>query len=158
MYYGISKQVIVRKGDKQQISFLRDFNAKNRTQGNKNTVPKRERQLTSRKHGMVKLNVKKSNVKAYGPKSAEEKRSVIDYIFTNKESLDTVKSNTIDWKMDFRTCRTENQWREKRRTHSEHNTILVNIDIASILKSKVKGKTIQEVATKRTEEQYMRKI
>ena len=109
MYYGISKQVIIRKGDKQQISFLRDFNAKDRTQGNKNAVTKRERQLTSRKHGMVKLNVKKSNVKAYGPKSAEKKRSVIDYIFTNKENLDTVKSNTIEQKMDFRAYKTENQ-------------------------------------------------
>ena len=42
--HNISEQIIVGKADKQQVSFLRDFNAKfgNLTEGNKNAVTKGE--------------------------------------------------------------------------------------------------------------------
>ena len=132
MYQEIKDQIIQARQQSQNIIILGDFNAKvgARIKGNKETVTKGGRQIIKLvdKQDMGILNEESEICKGLLSREQGKEKSVIDDVITNKENLQKIRKMIIDENKEYATYRTECQQDQVRKTYSDHNEILMEID------------------------------
>ena len=100
MYESNTKEIQEAREHKQQLIVLRHFNTKVGTtlQGNKETILKRRRLLLKiiQKEAMSLVNADKHRCKELWTREQGKGKSVIDYVITNTEYLNSVKEMKID--------------------------------------------------------------
>ena len=83
-----------------------DFNVKigNHIPGNKEAVSKEERQLKRiiEKYNLNIINANEHKCKRKWTREQGVKRSIIDYVITSQEHMDTIKSMEIDEEKQYR--------------------------------------------------------
>ena len=118
---------------------LGDFNAKIgvRIKGNKETVTKGGRQIVKLvdKQDKVILDEESEICKGLWTREQGEENSVIDYVITNKETLQKRRKLIFDENKEYATYRTECQQDQVRKIYSDHNVILLEIDYIPKLES-----------------------
>ena len=128
----IKDQIIQARQQSQNIIILGDFNAKVRARikGNKETVTKGGRQIIKLvdKQDMGILNEESEICKGLLSREQGKEKSVIDDVITNKENLQKIRKMIIDENKEYATYRTECQQDQVRKTYSDHNEILMEID------------------------------
>ena len=94
MYESITKEIQEAREQQQQVIVIGDFNAKVRTatQGNKETVRKGWRWLLKmiQKENMSLVNADKNRCKGLWTREQGKEKSVIDYVMTNTEYLNSI--------------------------------------------------------------------
>ena len=139
MYEEIKDQIEQTTQQCQNFIILGDFNAKigTTTKGNKETVTKGGRQIIELvdKQDMVMLNEESKICKGLWTREQGKEKSVIDYVITNKENLQKIRKIIIDENKEFATYRTECQQDQVRKTYSDYNVILLEIDYITKLES-----------------------
>ena len=112
-----------------------DFNVKigNHIPGNKEAVSKGERQLKRiiEKYNPSIINANEQKYKRKWTREQGAKRSKIDYVITIQENMDTIKSMEIDEEKQYRLYKIERQNKQIKKTYSDGNAILMNIDFIS---------------------------
>ena len=100
LYKLIAKQIEIAREKHQQVLMVGDFNVKigNHVPGNKETVSKGGRQLKKiiEKYNLNIINANENKCKGKWTREGGEGRSVIDYVITRQEYMDTIKSIEID--------------------------------------------------------------
>ena len=84
---------------------------------------------------MVILNEESEICKGLWTREQGKEKSVIDYVITNKENLQKIRKMIIDENKEYATYRTERQQDQVRKTYSDHNVILLEIDYITKLES-----------------------
>ena len=114
---------------------MEDFNVKigNHILGNKETVSKGVRQLKKiiEKYYLNIINANKHKRKGKWTREQGEERPIIYYVITSQEYMDTIKSMEIDEEKQYRLYKIERQNEQIKKTYSDHNAILINIDSVS---------------------------
>ena len=87
------------------------------------------------KQDMVVLNEESEICKGLWTREQGKEKSVIDYVITNKENLQKIRKMIIDENKEYATYRTERQQDQVRKTYSDHNVILLEIDYITKLES-----------------------
>ena len=147
MYESISDQVDIGKENNQQIIILGDFNAKigNYKKNNKETITEGGRHLKRlvEKQNLRIVNAESNNCEGLWTREQGEERSIIDYVITNKKDLNTIKTMKIDEEKEFGIYKVEIQGTKQcRKTYSDHNAIMLNIDFIRKIEAKGKKKPI----------------
>ena len=100
MYESNTKEIQEAREHKQQLIVPRDFNTKVGTtlQGNKETIIKRGSLLLKiiQKEAMSLVNADKHRCKELWTREQGKRKSVIDYVITNTECLNSVKEMKVD--------------------------------------------------------------
>ena len=100
MYESITKEIQEAREHKQQVTVIGDFNAKVgiAIQGNKETITKGGRLLLkmTQKENMSLVNADKHRCKGLWTREQGKGKSVIDYVMTNIEYLNSIKEMIID--------------------------------------------------------------
>ena len=95
----IAERIEIAKGTYQQVLMVGDFNVKieNHIPGNKETVSKGGTQIKRivEKYNL-NINVNESKYERKWTREQEEKRSIIDYVITSQEYMETIKTMVID--------------------------------------------------------------
>ena len=73
-----------------------------------------------------------------------------DYRITDKKHVDTIKQVAIDDEKEFSLYRLPNNQIEKKKTHSDYNEIIIELDIFSQMKIKKKSKIVTKKGIKDT--------
>ena len=60
-----------------------------------------------------------------------EERSIIDYVITSQENMGIIKNMEIDEEKQYRLYKIERQNKQIKKTYSDHNVILINVDFIS---------------------------
>ena len=127
MYESITKEIQEAREHKQQVIVIGDFNAKVGTaiQGNKETITKGERFLLKivQKENMSLVNVDKHIFKGLWTREQGKEKSVIDYVMTNTEYLNSIKEMIIDETKEYATYRLDQHNQDLKKTYSNHNVI-----------------------------------
>ena len=109
MYESITKEIQEAREHKQQVIVIGDFNAKVGTaiQGNKETITKGGRLLLkmTQKENMSLVNADKHRRKGLWTREQGKGKSVIDYVMTNIEYLNSIKEMIIDETKKYTTYR-----------------------------------------------------
>ena len=109
MYESITKEIQEAREHKQQVIVIGDFNAKVGTaiQGNKETITKGGRLLLkmTQKENMSLVNADKHRCKGLWTREQGKGKSVIDYVMTNIEYLNSIKEMIIDETKKYTTYR-----------------------------------------------------
>ena len=58
----------------------------------------------------------------------EEERSIIDYVITSQEYMETIKSMEVDEEKQYVLYKIQRQNKYIKKTYFDHNAILINID------------------------------
>ena len=58
----------------------------------------------------------------------EEERSIIDYVITSQEYMETIKSMEVDEEKQYILYKIQRQNKYIKKTYFDHNAILINID------------------------------
>ena len=100
LYKTIAEKIETAKEKYQQALMVGDFNVKvgNHIPGNKEKVSKGEIQLKKiiEKYNLNIINANENKCKGKWTREGGEGRSVIDYVITRQEYMDTIKSIEID--------------------------------------------------------------
>ena len=127
MYESITKEIQEAREHKQQVIVIGDFNAKVGTaiQGNKETITKGARFLLKiiQKENMSLVNVDKHICKGLWTREQGKEKSVIDYVMTNTEYLNSIKEMIIDETKEYATYRLDQHNQDLKKTYSDHNVI-----------------------------------
>ena len=111
------------------------FNVKigNHISGNKETVSKGGRQLKKiiEKYNLNIINANEHKRREKWTREQGEERSIINYVVTSQEYMDTIKCMEIDEEKQYRLYKIERQSKQIKKTYSDHNAILINIDSVS---------------------------
>ena len=111
------------------------FNVKigNHISGNKETVSKGGRQLKKiiEKYNLNIINANEHKCREKGTREQGEERSIINYVVTSQEYMDTIKCMEIDEEKQYGLYKIERQSKQIKKTYFDHNAILINIDSAS---------------------------
>ena len=109
MYESITKEIQEAREHKQQVIVIGDFNAKVGTaiQGNKETITKGGRLLLKmiQKENMSLVNADKHRCKGLWTREQGKGKSLIDYVMTNIEYLNSIKEMIIDETKKYTTYR-----------------------------------------------------
>ena len=100
-------------------------------------MTKRGRQIIKLvdKKDMVILNEESELCKGLWTKEQGKEKSVIDCVIINKDNLQKIRKVIIDENKELATYRTECQQDQVRKTYSEHNGVLLDIDYVTKLES-----------------------
>ena len=92
----IAERIEIAKGTYQQVLMVGDFNV-NHIPGNKETVSKGGTQIKRivEKYNL-NINVNENKYERKWTREQEEKRSIIDYVITSQEYMETIKTMVID--------------------------------------------------------------
>ena len=138
LYKTIADQIEIPKGKYQQVLMVGNFNVKigNHIPGNKETVLKGGRQLKRiiEKYNLNIINANEHKCKGKWTREQGEERSVIDYVITSQEYMDTIKSMEIDEEKQYGLYKIECQNKQIKKTYFDHNAIdaiVINIDFIS---------------------------
>ena len=108
-YESITKEIQEAREHKQQVIVIGDFNAKVGTaiQGNKETITKGGRLLLKmiQKENMSLVNADKHRCKGLWTREQGKGKSLIDYVMTNIEYLNSIKEMIIDETKKYTTYR-----------------------------------------------------
>ena len=130
MYESVTKEI--EKAREIRRFLLGDFNAKVRTtiQGNKETITKGGRLLLKiiQKETMSLVNAEKNRCKGLWIREQGREKSVIDYVMTNTEYLNSIKEIVIDETKEYATYRLDQQNQDLKKKYTDHNVILLKID------------------------------
>ena len=80
------------------------------------------------------LNITNANkIKGKGKSAREqgEKKSIIHYVITGQEYMETIKSTEIDQEKQYGLYKVERQNKQIKKTYSDRNAILINLDLIS---------------------------
>ena len=80
------------------------------------------------------LNITNANkIKGKGKSAREqgEKRSIIHYVITSQEYMETIKSTEIHQEKQYGLYKVERQNKQIKKTYSDRNAILINLDLIS---------------------------
>ena len=112
-----------------------DFNMKvgNHIPGNKETVSKGGRQLKRviEKYVLNIINANENKCRGKWTKEQGEGRSIIDYVITTHVYLKIIKTMEIDEEKQYGLYKIKRQNKQMKKTYSDHNAILINIDFIS---------------------------
>ena len=87
------------------------------------------------KQDMVILNEQSEICKGLWTREQGKDKSAIDHVITNKENLQKIRKMIIDENKEYATYRTERQQDQVRKTYSDQNVILLEIDYITKLDS-----------------------
>ena len=77
---------------------------------------------------MSQVNADKDRRKRLWTREQGKEKSVIDYVMTNAECLNSLKEMIIDETKEYATYRLEQENQNLKKTYSDHNVILLKID------------------------------
>ena len=77
---------------------------------------------------MSQVNADKDRRKRLWTGEQGKEKSVIDYVMTNAEYLNSIKEMIIDETKEYATYRLEQENQNLKKTYSDHNVILLKID------------------------------
>ena len=141
-------QIELAKEEYQQVLMVRDFNVKigNHIPGNKETVSKGGRQLKRiiEKYNLKIIDANEDKCKGKWTREQGGETSIIDYVITSQEYMNTFKSVEIDEEKEYKLYKIERQNKQIKKTYSDHNAILINIDFISPKDVPRKKKLLQE--------------
>ena len=78
-----------------------------------------------------------------------EERSIIDYVITSQEYMDTIKSMERDEEKQCGLYKIERQNKQIRKTYSDHNAILIILEFVSPKKVSRKKKVVTKKGYKK---------
>ena len=129
IYESITKEIQEAREHKQQVIVLGDFNPKVGTakHGNKETITKGGRLLLKmiQKENMSLVNADKHRCKGLWAREQGKEKSVIDYVITNTEYLNSIKEMIVDETKEYATCRLDQQNQDLKKIN---NQILLKFD------------------------------
>ena len=120
-----------------------DVKIRNHIPGNKETVSKGGSQLKRiiDKYNLNVINANENKCKGKWTREQGEGRSIIDYVVTSQEYMETIKSLEIDEKQ-CTLYKIECQNEQIKKRYSDHNAIRINIDFISLKNVSKKKKMI----------------
>ena len=77
------------------------------------------------------INTNEHKCKGRWTREQGEARSIIDYVITSQENMGIIKNMEIDEEKQYRLYKIECQNKQIKKTCSDHNVILINIDFIS---------------------------
>ena len=81
------------------------------------------------KENMSLVNADKHRCKGLWTREQGKEKSIIDYVMTNTEHLNSIKEMIIDETKEYATYRLDQQNQDLKKTYSDHNIILLKIDL-----------------------------
>ena len=107
----------------QQLLMVGDFNVKigNYILGKKETVPKggRQRKIIIKEYNLNIINADVNKCKGKWTREQGEERSIIDYVATSQEYMETIKSMKIDEEKRIGLYKIERQNKQRKHTLTE---------------------------------------
>ena len=129
-----------------------NFNVKirNHIPGKKKKKSKGGRQLQRiiEKYNLNIINANEIKCKEKWTRKQGEERSIIDYIIASQEYMENIKRTEIDEEKQYGLYKIERSNKQMKKTYSDHNTILINLDfirpkVVSRKKKVITGKDIK---------------
>ena len=123
---------------------------RNHIPGEKKKISKGGRQLQRiiEKYNLNIINANEIKCKGKWTRKQEEERSIIDYVIASQEYMENIKSMEIDEEKQYGLYKIEPSNKQMKKTYSDHNTILTNLDfirpkVVSMKKKVITGKDIK---------------